>query len=260
MGVELTEKINCANMPLNEEQLSSSDSESDSETVGGKMTNVKENRAARMKDRMAKLRGLKTTARKENRAAVQEEDRLAKLPHNHASQQQSAQWKLDEIERKKAAKDKGDDYDLVKLREVQADHAEAKAIKKKLKADPDTGWASWADCTSRQYRRLAKEITPDWRAYQSERERLGNDAFYATLNTQVEESRKDSTNAKNKLAESITAQQEKRAKYHRRRTFNEDDHINFINERNRKFNQKAERAFGNYTSEIRDNIERGTAL
>ena len=95
--------------------------------------------------------------------------------------------------------------------------------------------------------------------HSKEKERLG-EAFYATLNTQMEVSRKDSPNALNKLAEAIDTQQQKRAKFHRRRTYNEDDHINFINERNRKFNAKAERAYGQYSTEIRDSFERGTAL
>lgn len=52
----------------------------------------------------------------------------------------------------------------------------------------------------------------------------------------------------------------RRAKFSRRRTFNEGEDVTYINERNRVFNKKASRAFNQYTLEIAQNIERGTAL
>lgn len=53
---------------------------------------------------------------------------------------------------------------------------------------------------------------------------------------------------------------EKRAKYSRRRAYNDDSDIDYINERNAKFNKKAERFYGKYTAEIKQNLERGTAV
>ena len=53
---------------------------------------------------------------------------------------------------------------------------------------------------------------------------------------------------------------EKRAKYSRRRTFDEEADVDYINERNAKFNQKLERFYGKYTAEIKQNLERGTAV
>jgi len=52
----------------------------------------------------------------------------------------------------------------------------------------------------------------------------------------------------------------KRAKYSRRRPFDEDEDIDYINERNMKFNKKLERFYGKYTAEIKQNLERGTAI
>jgi len=40
----------------------------------------------------------------------------------------------------------------------------------------------------------------------------------------------------------------------------DDADISYINERNKKFNEKCERFYGKYTEEIRGNLERGTAL
>tara|TARA_R110002050_G_scaffold246357_1_gene384129 strand:+ start:1179 stop:1355 length:177 start_codon:yes stop_codon:yes gene_type:complete len=53
---------------------------------------------------------------------------------------------------------------------------------------------------------------------------------------------------------------ERRGKYSRRRQFYEDADITYINERNRKYNEKIARAFDEYTTEIKQNLERGTAL
>ena len=52
----------------------------------------------------------------------------------------------------------------------------------------------------------------------------------------------------------------KRDEFHRRREHNGDADIDYINERNSKFNQKLDRFYSKYTKEIKDNLERGTAL
>ena len=52
----------------------------------------------------------------------------------------------------------------------------------------------------------------------------------------------------------------RRKKFSRRRPVYEGQDIDSINERNRVFNKKAKRAFDKYTVEVRNNIERGTAL
>lgn len=53
---------------------------------------------------------------------------------------------------------------------------------------------------------------------------------------------------------------EKRQKFSRRRAHDEDADIDYINERNAKFNKKLERFYGKYTAEIKQNLERGTAV
>jgi pre-mRNA-splicing factor SYF2 len=51
----------------------------------------------------------------------------------------------------------------------------------------------------------------------------------------------------------------KREKYSRRRMHNDAD-IDYVNERNMKFNKKLERFYGEHTAEIKQNLERGTAV
>jgi pre-mRNA-splicing factor SYF2 len=60
----------------------------------------------------------------------------------------------------------------------------------------------------------------------------------------------------NELEERIKA----RKQFSRRRQFFEGEDVDYINEQNRTFNRKASQAFDKYTVEIRQNLERGTAL
>lgn len=53
---------------------------------------------------------------------------------------------------------------------------------------------------------------------------------------------------------------QRRANFSRRRTSYEDADVDFINNGNRSFNQKAAKALNKYTLEIKQNLERGTAL
>ena len=48
--------------------------------------------------------------------------------------------------------------------------------------------------------------------------------------------------------------------FSRRRAFNEEADVDYINKRNAHFNKKIDRYFGEYTKEIKANLERGTAL
>lgn len=63
-----------------------------------------------------------------------------------------------------------------------------------------------------------------------------------------------------KMVKELKDRDEKRNSFSRRRRFHEEKDIDSINDRNEHFNKKIERAFGKYTLEIKNNLERGTAL
>lgn len=63
-----------------------------------------------------------------------------------------------------------------------------------------------------------------------------------------------------KMVKELKDREEKRKSFSRRRKFHEEKDIDSINDRNEHFNKKIERAFGKYTLEIKNNLERGTAL
>lgn len=63
-----------------------------------------------------------------------------------------------------------------------------------------------------------------------------------------------------KMVKELTYREEKSRSFSRRRKFREEKDVDSINDRNEHFNKKIERAFGKYTLEIKNNLERGTAL
>ncbi len=137
------------------------------------------------------------------------------------------------------------------------------------------------------------QIKPDMDRYEEAKERAG-DAFYAGPGTVVHGIHKDRKEAIEKMAKDIQDQVKKmrgliinckvfftlflcnywstlavliifqkvtkREKFSRRRTFDEGADVDYINERNMKFNRKLERFYGEYTKDIKDNLERGTAI
>jgi len=63
-----------------------------------------------------------------------------------------------------------------------------------------------------------------------------------------------------RLVSEMHAAAERKNKWSRRRRFNEDEDVSYINERNRVFNKKIKRAYDSFTAEIAQNFERGTAI
>jgi len=213
-------------------------------------------------DRMARLRELqmkRNEARKLNHQEVVEEDKRNKLPANWEQKKRRVEWEEEEEQRRKAAEEKGEDYDRSKLLELGADDAERLDRKKRLKKNPDQGFSDYEQATFRQYQRLTKVMKPDPKEYVKEKNKM-SEAFYPTTNTLGVTDHKDSKEAIDRMVGDLEKQIEKRGKYSRRRAHDEDADVDYINERNAKFNQKLERFYGKHTAEIKQNLERGTAV
>lgn len=147
----------------------------------------------------------------------------------------------------------------MKLMEVSCIDAD-KIEKKKKKKNPDQGFSSYEAQTARQYERLVKSMpAPDMAKYEKQKAELG-EAFYGGPNAILHNVVKDTPDAINKMVKDLEAQIERRKKFSRRRTYDDDADVDFINERNSKFNKKLDRYYSEYTAEIKQNLERGTAL
>ncbi|XP_056647432.1 pre-mRNA-splicing factor Syf2 [Diorhabda sublineata] len=217
-----------------------------------------EKQAERMK-KLRELHKLRNEARTHNHQEVISEDARLKLPSNWENRKRRAEWILnDQKEREEAAKE-GKDYDRLKLLNVSAVEAE-RFDKMKKKKNPDQGFSDYEAASVRQYNGLIKNMpAKDMERYEEEKARYG-DAFYAAPNTIVHGLHKDRPQAVDNLVKSIEDQIDKRSKYSRRRTHNDDADIDYINERNAKFNKKMDRFYGEHTAEIKQNLERGTAV
>ncbi|XP_068202612.1 pre-mRNA-splicing factor Syf2 [Palaemon carinicauda] len=227
-----------------------------SEAVSG---SSKMDKMAEFKARLAKLHTKRNEAAALNHKEVVEEDRLKQMPKNHLKKRERLEAEFREEKRKETVIAEGKDYDRVRMLEVGADEAELYE-RKKRKKNPDLGFSTYEDATIRQYNRLVKNKKVDLEEYEKEKAAVGEDAFYGRDNTIAIGLHKDTPDAIDNMVNDLEKQISKREKYSRRRIFDDDDDINFINERNMKFNKKLERFYGDYTEEIKQNLERGTAV
>nr|CAH8862882.1 unnamed protein product [Trichobilharzia regenti] len=198
-------------------------------------------------------------ARKSNHLEVVEEDRRSKLPSNWETRQRRLQWEEeDEVFKIECAK-KNIDPDRERALDVSADIADRLEARRRKKKNTDEGFSTYADASHRKYLKMTKQLKPDLAAYQKEKEKLGELAF-PTADTIGLTDRKDPPEAVERLAKQIIEQGAKRPAYSRRRPFDADADIDYINERNKRYNELLERHYGKYTAEIKQNLERGTAI
>lgn len=224
---------------------------------GCEQTSTKDKLLEKMK-KLKELHLKRNEARQLNHKEVVEEDKRNKMPANWEARKRKAEWILNDEQQRKDAGEKGEDYDRTKLLNVSALEAE-RLDRRKKKKNPDQGFADYEQATIRQYNRLVKNIKPDMNDYGRQREKLG-DAFYGGRNTILHGLQKDTKEGIDRMVNDLEKQISKREKYSRRRTHNDDADIDYINDRNMKFNKKLERFYGQYTTEIKQNLERGTAV
>ncbi|CAH0389087.1 unnamed protein product [Bemisia tabaci] len=218
---------------------------------------AKEKLAERMK-KLKELHNKRNEARQLNHQEVVEEDKRNKLPSNWEARKRKAEWILNDEKMREEAAEKNEDYDRLKLLNVSAVDAERfERLKKKKNADP--GFSDYEQATARQYNRLVRNLKPNMEIYEKQKTELGG-AFYGDKNTILHGLHKDSKEGIDRMVEDLEKQIAKRKKFSRRRTHNDDADIDYINERNMKFNKKLERFYGEHTVEIKQNLERGTAI
>lgn len=199
-------------------------------------------------------------ARKLNHAEVVAEDARNKLPTNFEARQRQADWLAANEKGRAEAAAKGLDYDRIKLLNVSAVEA-ANIAKKKHKQNPDPGFTDYESQTARQYNRLAKQIpAPDMEKYKKMRAEKGDGVFYGKTHSISQGSHTDTPKAINNMVNDLEQQILKRKSFSRRRTHNDDADIDYINEKNARFNKKLDRFYGEHTAEIKQNLERGTAI
>ncbi|KAL6214070.1 hypothetical protein ACLB2K_013508 [Fragaria x ananassa] len=137
----------------------------------------------------------------------------------------------------------------------------AEAKYKKWEKDPAPyGWDVFNQKTLYDaYKKRTKNIEVDLEEYNKMKEE--DPEFYREASSlQYGKAPKISEDKIDKMVKELKDQEEKKKKFSRRRRFHDEKDIDSINDRNEHFNKKIERAFGKYTLEIKNNLERGTAL
>jgi pre-mRNA-splicing factor SYF2 len=110
----------------------------------------------------------------------------------------------------------------------------------------DVGFSDYNQINKKKYEKLIHDFEPNMELYkQNQQEPLLH-----------EPSLKD----KIRLQQLVEQDRLKRASFSRRRKHDEEEQVDYINERNARFNKKVNRAYDKYTSDIKANFERGTAL
>lgn len=207
------------------------------------------------REKLSKLREKRKQASHLNFKEVLDDNEKSKRPPYWEKKFERDRKILLEEEEKLKAETLGQDYILKKSLDVQADELERIEKLKANKRRRDPGFIDFEAATKRQYDRLTHQLTKD--TLQSPN--TSTHPISTHEPDQVNET-VDSKEGAEKLVQCVKQQIDVRNKKSRRRVFDDDADVDYINERNMRYNKKLERFYGGYTDEIKQNFERGTAL
>lgn len=208
--------------------------------------------------KLFELRLKMNEARKANQTAMVAEKKRMEPPQE--SRGISKQKWLEERKRKIGKLLDANGLDMTKAYMLDTQDA-AEAKYKKWEKDPAPfGWDVFNQkALYNAYKKRTKNIEVDLEEYNKMKE--ADPEFYRDASSlQYGKSPKISEDKIDRMVKELKDREEKRNSFSRRRRFHEEKDIDSINDRNEHFNKKIERAFGKYTLEIKNNLERGTAL
>ncbi|CAI9764326.1 unnamed protein product [Fraxinus pennsylvanica] len=208
--------------------------------------------------RLFELRLKMNEARKANQTAMVAEKKRMEPPEE--SRGISKQKWLEERKKKIGRLLDANGLDMSKAYMLDTqDMAESK-YKKWEKEPAPAGWDVFNQRTLyNAYKKRTKNIEVDLEEYSKMKE--SDPEFYREASSlQYGKSPKISEEKIDKMVKELKDKEEKARSFSRRRKYREEKDIDSINDRNEHFNKKIERAFGKYTLEIKNNLERGTAL
>ncbi|XP_054786115.1 uncharacterized protein LOC129292571 isoform X2 [Prosopis cineraria] len=150
--------------------------------------------------------------------------------------------------------------DMTKAYMLDTQEAAEEKYKKWEKDPAPFGWDVFNQKTLyNAYKKRTKNIEVDLEEYKKMKE--ADPEFYRDASSlQYGKVPKISQDKIDRMVQELKDREEKLNSFSRRRKFHEEKDIDSINDRNEHFNKKIERAFGKYTLEIKNNLERGTAL
>ena len=120
--------------------------------------------------------------------------------------------------------------------------------------------AAFDEAGTRHYQKLVKNKKIDMERYERKKNEIGEEMFYAGLNTPLAGRYKDSPEDIKRMVDDLVERKIKKKDFSRRRPRNDNQDVDYINDGNARHNQKLEKHYGKYTTEIKQNLERGTAV
>jgi len=222
-----------------------------------------------LKARLAAMKAERAKAREDNQTQVVEEDRVSKLPKGFEARAARAQFEVEYNKRKEAAAERGVDFDRIKARSMTVEEAErwanSKRRKKNAKAtgeddEEDVDGSSYEWMAASQYKKRVKKMKANMEAYADSTKAWGDDDYSAD-SLQYAQGARPSAAAIDGLVAEVHEDIKRKIKAKTRRDpVYTDSAVDYINEKNRKFNRDLEKYYGKYTKDIKDSFERGTAL
>ncbi|KAJ3158877.1 hypothetical protein HDU86_002565 [Geranomyces michiganensis] len=252
---------------------------------------------AKLAERLAhleKLKALRNESQRLNREDVKSDFRKKQTNEKLEEKNELKRGKAERMLAKQTAEMNGEDYARHRSMHYTIEQVEQwEERQQQIEENKTKGFTDYVQVQAKKYQRDIRELKPNLHEYSVQKaahlEASNNvggpksttvaNAFYRDADSLsyanpeekvskmavarvVEDLAKQLSNASFVfLVHEIGAKEaERRKKASRRREFNEDDDVTYINERNMHFNKKVARAYDKYTGEIRGNFERGTAL
>ncbi|KAJ3170303.1 hypothetical protein HDU88_008930 [Geranomyces variabilis] len=232
----------------------------------------------KLAERLAKLEKLKARrgeSQRLNREDVKTDFRKKQSNEKLEEKQELKRGKAERMLAKQTAEMNGEDYARHRSMNYTIEQVEQwEERQQQIEENKTKGFTDYVQVQAKKYNRDIRELKPNLHEYSVQKaahleaansngqHQLQANAFYRDADSLSYANPEDKVSkmAVARVVEDLAKQSERRKKASRRREFNEDDDVTYINERNMHFNKKVARAYDKYTGEIRGNFERGTAL
>ncbi|KAK7270180.1 hypothetical protein RIF29_23138 [Crotalaria pallida] len=233
-------------------------SDSDPHQPAEEETEVDYTKLSKRQKKFMELRAKMQEAKKRNQVELAAEKKRMDAPTE--SRGVSKQKWLEDRKKKIGKLLDANGLDMTKAYMLDTQEAAEMKYKKWEKDPAPFGWDVFNQKTLyNAYKKRSSKIEVDVEEYNRMKE--ADPEFYREATSlQYGKAPKISEDKIDRMVQELKDRDEKRKSFSRRRRFHEEKDIDSINDRNEHFNKKIERAFGKYTLEIKNNLERGTAL
>ncbi|KAL3363862.1 hypothetical protein AABB24_012885 [Solanum stoloniferum] len=211
------------------------------------------------KRKLFELRLKMNEARKANQSAMVVEEKKTEAPPAECRGMSKQKW-IEERKKKIGNLLDAKGLDMIKAYMLDTQESAETKYKKWEKEPAPAGWDVFNKKTLyNAYKKRTKNVAVDVDEYNRMKET--DPEFYREASSlQYGKAPKLSDDKIERMVKELKDRDEKRQSFSRRRKFHEEKDIDSINDRNEHFNKKIERAFGKYTLEIKNNLERGSPL